>query len=170
MGMPNDKLTPMQTRFALLVAEGMKLVDAYGRAYPTQSLSRPAMKVEASRTAALPKVRKYIADLLAEQRKDVLLTRDKKRLILGEIALNKSEKAPSRIAAIHQDNLMTGDHKPVRVEGEITLHGIFATLLADTTGLPSPAEVKQLKQAQPVAAPRTRENEAPATTAMERAG
>lgn len=163
------KLTAQQLRFADCIIEGINPSESYRRAYPNQSLSKGALAVEANRLKANPKVAAYIEECLAERRREALLTRDQKRQILGGIA--KDVKAPqvARIAAIRVDNLMTGDDAPVRVEGEITLFSIFNGM-ALSTGLPTPNEVKQLKQAVPAGAPKTREDRAPATTAMERTG
>jgi hypothetical protein len=77
---------------------------------------------------ANPKVRAYVAAGLAEQRSQVLLNRDAKRLLLGGIARSRSFPPGARIQAIRADNEMTGDNAPVRVEGEITLHAVFSAL------------------------------------------
>lgn len=160
-------LTPQQLAFCHNIAEGMNPSAAYSRAYPRQSLGRDALSVEAARLRKNPKVVAYINDLLAEARREVLLTRDKKRMILGGIALNKNLPPQARIAAIQVDNRMTGDEKPVRIEGEITLHQVLQ-LLEPSTGLPDPSTVEQLKEAVPVEPAKTVED-APVTE-MERAG
>lgn len=158
------RLTPAQQLFADLIIAGGKPSESYSRAYPNNNLTGNALAVQANKGRALPNVQAYIEKALNERRNEVLLTRDKKRQVLGSIALNTREKAPSRIAAIHQDNLMTGDHKPVRIEGEITLHAIFQAL-RPATALPDADEVGRLKAAVPVSP------EVPAlTTAMERTG
>jgi phage terminase small subunit len=140
---PLKKLTPSQRLFADYVIEGRQKSEAYAAAYPQSSLNRTALSVEAYRTAKLPHVADYIAEALSERRNEVLLTRDKKRQILGSIALDTRKPAHARIMAVNQDNLMTGDHKPVRVEGEITLHSIFAALVK-STGLPGADEAKAI--------------------------
>lgn len=169
--MANSKtaLTPAQRKFADLLISGIKPSRAYSQAYPNSSLQGGALAVEAHRTTNLPKVQAYVGAALATRRSDALLTRDKKRQILGGIAQDEQAPDTARIAAIKVDNEMTGDNAPVRIEGEITLHAIFSALLP-STGLPSAEEKRMLKIAHPVGAPKTRDHEAPATTAMERAG
>jgi len=49
--------------------------------------------------------------------------------------MTASERDTDRIQAIKADNDMTGDNKPIRIEGEITLNGILQGL-KPTTGLP----------------------------------
>lgn len=158
MPVTSDGLTGPQRAFADRLIEGMKASLAYRYAYPKSSLKGVALSVEANRLGKLAKVRAYVDAALKEHRAEVLLTRDKKRQILGSIALNKYEKAMPRIAAIKEDNSMTGDAAPVRIEGEITLHAVFLGL-KQTTGLPGVDEIKRVKQATPAL-----------TTAMERAG
>jgi hypothetical protein len=136
-------LTPQQGLFADAVIEGCTKTDAYRRAYPASSLTGHALNVEASRTAALPHVDEYIAEALAERRREALLTRDQKRQILGGIAKNTRTPAHARIMAVRVDNDMTGDNAPVRVEGEITLHAVL-TAMAGTTGLPGQDELVAL--------------------------
>jgi hypothetical protein len=157
------KLTTRQLRYALSRIEGLNQKESCRRAMPNNRLSDPALRVEASKLERHPKIRAYIDAALSERRQEVLLTRDKKRQVLGSIALDIREKAPSRIAAIHQDNLMTGDHNPVRIEGEITLNAIF-NALRPATALPSGDEIDYMKQAVLVDAADTLK------TAMERAG
>lgn len=166
------KLTPQQLRFADCIIEGMNPSDAYRAAYPNQSLSANALKVEASRAKNHKKISAYIDECLAERRREVLLTRDMKRQILGGIARDKQAPRNSRILAIKVDNDMTGDSAPVRIEGEITLFGIFQAL-QPATGLPSGEELAQIKNVTPakqLPPPTKEEPVAPAQTAMERAG
>ena len=137
---PPRKLTPAQRLFADYVIEGRKQNEAYALAYPISSLSSGALRVDASRTAALAHVAEYIADALQERRRAVLLTRDVKRQILGSIAHDSKAPKHARILAVKTDNEMTGDNAPVRVEGEITLHAIFVAM-AKTTGLPGTKEL-----------------------------
>lgn len=145
------KLTPAQRLFADYVIEGKAKNEAYRLAYPQSSLSPGPLSVEAYRTANLPHVADYIAEALSERRKEVLLTRDKKRQILGSIALDTRAPRSARILAVKTDNEMTGDNAPVRVEGEITLGLIFRSL-AHTTGIPAPQEVHEIGEAKDVPA------------------
>jgi hypothetical protein len=133
------RLTPQQRLFADYVIEGKGKSEAYKLAYPQSSLGKGPLSVEAYRTAKLPHVADYIAEALAERRREVLLTRDAKRQILGSIARDPKAPRQARIMAVKVDNDMTGDAAPIRVEGEITLNSIFKALVS-TTGLPAPTE------------------------------
>ena len=139
--MPPDRLTPQQRRFADGLLEGLKPWEAYAHAYPNQSMKRLTLQTEASKQARNPKIKAYVDAGIAEARREVLLTRDKKRQILGSIALDKSAPKHARILAVKTDNEMTGDNAPVRVEGEITLGLIFSSMRG-TTGLPGPEDMK----------------------------
>jgi len=143
-GPKQRKLTPAQRLFGDYVIEGRAKNEAYRLAYPQSSLSPGALTTEAYRTSNRPNVAEYITEALQERRREVLLTRDKKRQILGAIALNPKARDMARIAAVGKDNDMTGDNAPVRIEGEITLHAIF-TALRRTTGLLAAGEAKAIE-------------------------
>jgi hypothetical protein len=91
------------------------------------------------------------AGAVAREVLEVGMTRAEKRRVLKRLAMNPKLPAIDRIRAIQVDNLMTGDNKPVRFEGEITLHGIFRAL-APSTGLPASDEVIELDPNGPMAA------------------
>lgn len=158
------KLTPKQLAFAHARISGKNQTDAARIALPKNRLSANGLYVEAHKLDKHPKIRAYIAAALAESRSEVLLTRDKKRLILGSIAQDARAHDNSRIAAVKVDNDMTGDNAPVRIEGEITLHAIFTALTPATT-LPTAMEIALLKPAEIVQLPEP----LPEKTAMERA-
>lgn len=160
----STKLTVKQQHFANLVLTGKKFTEAYVEAYPSSSLSPGALTVEASRLAAHPKVEAYMDGVKAARRKETLLTRDKKRQILGGIALDSRAVDASRIMAIRVDNDMTGDNAPVRVQGEIVLHTIFESL-GLSTGLPSAEERRRIRTVHAV-----EPKDAPMTMALERVG
>jgi hypothetical protein len=86
---------------------------------------------------------------LAQEVAEVGLSRAEKRRILKRIATDRKASRIDRLRAIQVDNLMTGDNKPVRFEGEVTLHTIFQAL-AGTTGLPADKELIELNPAEPV--------------------
>lgn len=165
-----NKLTIQMETFANLVLTGKPFTEAYREAYPQSSLRGNSLQVEASRLAAHPKVDAYLELHRAARRRETLLTRDKKRQILGGIALDNRSPDSSRIMAIKVDNDMTGDNAPVRVEGELTLGAIFKSL-GLSTGLPSAAEVRQIKNVTPkrLPAPAVEAQLAPTMTAMEAA-
>lgn len=156
------RLTPAQQLFADLIIAGGKPSECYSKAYPNSNLTGNALAVQANKGRALPNVQEYIEKALAERRSEVLLTRDKKRQLLGGIAQSKTAPYTARIQAIQVDNRMTGDDAPVRIEGEITLHAIFQAL-RPATSLPAVDEVEQMKLAEPDPVENLK-------TAMERAG
>lgn len=145
-------LTPQQRLFADYVVEGKMKSDAYRLAYPANSMNPHALSTEAGKTAKLPHVADYIAEALTERRREVLLTRDDKRQILGSIAKDTRKPAHARILAVKTDNEMTGDNAPVRVQEEITLFTIF-TGMAKTTGLPGANEIVVIEETQQPALP-----------------
>lgn len=162
------KMTVKQQTFADLVISGVPKAEAYGRSYPNSTLRGNALRVEAHRTAALPNVKAYVDAALAKRQSRALLTRETKREILADIAIDKKAPKPARIMAIQVDNRMTGDERPVRVEGEITLYTIFQSMQGPV-GLPSGDEIDQLKEATPVRPRRRLKKDDVGQTAMERA-
>lgn len=162
------KLTPKQAGYVLARLAGKNQVESFKTADAKNRLSPGALYVAASRMENHPKIRAHIEAGWREARSDVLLTRDKKRMVLGSIALDKSAPDTARIAAIKEDNAMTGDSK-IRFEGEVTLHGIFEAL-QKPAALPGPAELKLVegtdKTVTPMPAPAA--EEPVLTTAMER--
>lgn len=168
------KLTPGQARYVQFRLAGDKRRQAYAKAYPGASKSALACKPymlernprviealkaanagDAQRLAKLTRsgdtVGVIAAGALAREVVEVGMTRAEKRRVLKTIAMNRKLPAIDRIRAIQVDNLMTGDNKPVRFEGEITLHGIFRAL-APSTGLPASDEVIELDPNGPLAA------------------
>lgn len=161
-----DKLTPGQARYVQFRLAGDKRQAAYAKAFPGASKSALACKPymlernprviaamkaanagDAQRLAKLTRsgdtVAVIAAGAVAREVLEVGMTRAEKRRVLKRLAMNPKLPAIDRIRAIQVDNLMTGDNKPVRFEGEITLHGIFQAL-GSTTGLPDPNEVFEL--------------------------
>lgn len=125
-------LTPKQLAYALARIEGKNQGEAIRIAREAiGSKGRPnlaTLHVEASRMESHRKVRAYIDEARQEQRLQTLLTRDKKRMILGGIAQDRRAPHQARIMAVRADNEMTGDNAPVRVEGEITLHAAWSAI------------------------------------------
>lgn len=125
-------LTPKQLAYALARIEGMKIGEATRAAREAigakNTLTPGALQVEGSRLENHAKVRAYIEEARQEMRLQTLLTRDKKRMILGGIAQDRRAPHQARIMAVRADNEMTGDNAPVRVEGEITLHAAWSAI------------------------------------------
>lgn len=170
-----DKLTPGQARYVQFRLAGDKRQAAYAKAFPGASKSALACKpymlernprVMAAMAAGTAGDVKKLAKLTSTSKETVAviaagavarevlevgMTRAEKRRVLKRIAMNPKLDPIDRIRAIQVDNLMTGDNKPVRFEGEITLGGVFAAL-AQTTGLPAKDEVIELDPNGPMAA------------------
>lgn len=160
-------LTPAQLCFANALVEGQNPSDAYRRAYTNQRLAPASLRVNAQRVKNNPKVAAYVAECLEETRREVLLTRDKKRQVLGSIALDRKAPHNSRIAAIKVDNDMTGDSQQ-RFEGEVTLAIVFQALRGEKRVLPVDAEVNALREVEAIE--RGEGDDLPPQTAMEAAG
>ena len=132
-----EKMTVKQIKFAHAVVEGLPLRQAYRSCYPKASI--PTCDCEGSKLRKNPKVSQYIDLLMAPAAEALVYSRQRKRETLFKIGENlipdEHFSGSERIQAIKADNDMTGDNKPVRVEGEITLGGIFQAL-QPTTGLP----------------------------------
>lgn len=129
------RLTPKQLAFAEAILDGKTPSDAYRAAYDTSG-TPATVKVSASRILAHPAIAEYVAKGREKMAKARLLSRTKKREILFTIACNSKARAAERVKAIEVDNAMTGDNKPVRIEGEITLYSVLKQI-AHSTGLPS---------------------------------
>lgn len=130
------RLTNNELAFANFIADGLSQSEAFRRAYPNSKLSGTPLRVQAHKVAHRPDVAAYINELRQKTEDAKLLTRKRKREILCRIATDSKRRASERIEAIKTDNAMTGDNKPVRIEGEITLYSILKQI-APTTGLPS---------------------------------
>jgi hypothetical protein len=135
-------LTHKERKFADLILLGKTASAAHREAYHSKGSSR-VIAVKAHTVRHRPAVEAYIA---AEQAKTAEMpgaTRAHKRRLLLAIMDDANEDTGRRIAAIQTDNLMCGDNRPVRFEGEIALAGIFASL-QKTTGLPDAKEIREL--------------------------
>lgn len=128
------QLSPRQLKFCNGILRGLNQGKAYEEAYGKKDYA------SASKLAKKAKVSQYMDLALAQETQAVVLTRVMKRERLAAIALDqlpsKDISPGEMIQAIKTDNEMTGDNKPVRIEGEITLGGILSTLKG-TTGLPT---------------------------------
>lgn len=170
----NRKLTPQQHKFVQAILAGHLPKAAYkiaypsatpralrGRPYAMKKNKRVAAAISAGLAGSAEKLAATVgnktgaelvaAGVISREIAEAGMTRAEKRKILKRIANDSKASRVDRIRAIQTDNLMTGDNKPVRFEGEITLHGIFKAL-AQTTGLPAANEVIELDPNGPMAA------------------
>ena len=132
--MPNP-LPSKQLRFCRAVANGSSYKAAYIQAYPDSS--ELASETAGPRLFRNVQVKAEIKRLQDKTETKETLTRQMKRERLAKIALGKvgAAKVSDMNAAMKIDNEMTGDNAPIRVEGEITISGVWGRL-KDTTGLP----------------------------------
>jgi hypothetical protein len=148
---PIRPLTHKERKFADLVLQGMAGSAAYRTAYESKVNAKSA-SVLAHRVRHRPAVEAYIAEQQAKAADMMGATRAEKRRELRLIILNRKLDPDKRVRAIMADNIMTGDNKPVRFEGEITLNGIFRALKS-TTALPGPDEIIDIDPNGPMAQP-----------------
>lgn len=103
-----------QRRFAELVVQGNSGRKAYEEVYDTSGASA---EVNASKLLRNPKVEAYVKKLREEAKKLSIFTTASKLTMLYEIARdNQAEDPRVSIAAISEDNRMTGGHTPQKLE------------------------------------------------------
>ncbi len=121
--MAKHPLNDRQRRFAEFVVSGDTATVAYVKA----GYSKNGAKVGASKLLTHANVKGYLAKLRKPQTEKAIATRQRKREILAAIMEGRTKGATvaDRIRAIQADNLMTGDNKPIKVEGEITLKRVL---------------------------------------------
>jgi hypothetical protein len=131
-------LTAKQFAFAGLIAGGTGPSEAYRKTYASRG-SPKVVSVKAAELRRHPGVAAHIAKLQAKAEDRDTLKRVEKRTILADIARSKAERPSDRIAAIKEDNSMSGDNAPSKVE--FSLPGIAAALKGTigiaTSGAPS---------------------------------
>lgn len=91
--------------FAQYIADGKSEKDAYQSVYGCKPSTA---RIESVKLYAKPLVRARVGFLKEQNAKVAALSREQKRLILAEIALNAKDDRV-RIQAIQEDNRMTGD-------------------------------------------------------------
>ena len=124
-------LNDRQRRFAEFVVGGDPASVAYKKS--GYAATGNAAEVSASQLLRNPKVSAYLAELRKPQKEKAIATRQRKREILAAIMEGKTKGATvaDRIRAVQVDNLMTGDNKPIKVEGEITLKRVLDAIGGD---------------------------------------
>lgn len=118
-------LNDRQRRFAEFVVTGDAASVAYRKA--GYSSTGNAAEVCAAKLLRNAQVAAYLEKLRKPQTEKAIATRQRKREILAEIMEGKikGSSVTDRIRAVQVDNLMTGDNKPIKVEGEITLKRVL---------------------------------------------
>lgn len=105
-----------QQRFCEFVVAGESGTDAYLQA--GWKVTRKSARVNAAKLLATANIKAHIAVLRAPQTKKAILTKDRKRELMHEIAESKSEKTQDRLRAIELDAKLNGEFAPDRVEVE----------------------------------------------------
>lgn len=117
-------MTDKQRRFAEAVLDGMTFADAYRHAYPVSlKWSQDMLSVEASRSAAHPKIRAYVQARQAELRAAAQLNREDLLTALGKIVKRVGKDANAQatavVAATAQASRMLGCDAPTKIEMKV---------------------------------------------------
>ncbi len=116
---PNPKARPLnvrQERFCEFISSGESQTEAYLKA--GWKVTRLSARVNASDLLTKPNIKARIAVLRAPQTKKAVLTKDRKREIMRDIAESSTQKTQDRLRAIEIDAKLAGDFAPERVELE----------------------------------------------------
>lgn len=103
-------LNVRQERFCEFVAAGESQTDAYLKA--GFKVSKSVARRNAARLLTNADVQNRVSELRKPQTKAALLTRDRKRELLRQIAEDTSRPPDARIRAIAEDNKMAGHYEP----------------------------------------------------------
>ena len=132
------KLSHNQARFVRLVWGSKPATLAYIVAYQwgdvtTNSKRYAAAAVCASKLLKTAKVKAALNALQEREASIAGLARETKRGVLAAVAMGEVEgtNVADRIRAILADNLMTGDNKPIKIEGELTFQAMLDSLPAE---------------------------------------
>lgn len=128
-------MTSKQRKFVDEVLAGCSYSEAYRRAYPKSvHWSKLALKEEATRNAAVPKIKAALEQGFAEARAAASLSRDDILTALGKIVkrTGKDANAPAAavVAASTQASRMLGCDAPTKIEMKVEgslLHRIRKT-------------------------------------------
>ena len=109
-------LNVRQERFCEFIAAGESQTDAYLKA--GFKVSKADARKHAARLMTKDDIKARIAELRKPQTKKALLSRDRKREILAEIAIDSTATRSDRIRAMEVDAKLAGHFEPDRVEVE----------------------------------------------------
>ena len=123
------KLTPKQENFCLAYIETGKAPDAYRLAYRTEKMSAAAIKADAYKTYAMPKIKARIAELREPATRAAMITlethlrdlenlRDKAETAEDYGAAIRAEVARGKAAGLYVEK--------VEVSGKLTLESLVA--------------------------------------------
>lgn len=108
-------MTAKELAFANAIIAGQGPSEAYATAGYTITSNPRTSARGAQRTLNRPEVQAHIQKARDKLTAKALLTRERKREILGDLAENAKLKPLERVAAIKADNEMTGDNAPIKV-------------------------------------------------------
>jgi len=110
-------LNTRQERFCEFIAAGENQTDAYLNA----GYKVPRAHARKHAAAAMTKhdIQERIAELRAPQSAAALLTRDRKRELLRQIAERQDAPLDARIRAMAEDSRMAGHYEPDRTEIDV---------------------------------------------------
>jgi hypothetical protein len=111
------KLTVRQERFCELIAAGRSGTDAWIEA--GHDCTRPSARALAAAALTNDSIKAKIAQLRAPQTAATLLTRDRKRELLRQIAEKQDAPLDVRIRAMAEDSRMAGHYEPDRTEIDV---------------------------------------------------
>jgi phage terminase small subunit len=114
---PAKPLNVRQERFAELVAGGMTGTEAYIQA--GYKVTEVVARTNAARMLSNAGIKAKIAALRKPVTRKTMLSRDRKREILYQIAESSKEKAVDRIRAMEVDARIAGHFEPDRTEIEV---------------------------------------------------
>jgi|688.fasta_scaffold1403128_1 phage terminase small subunit len=118
-------LNTRQQRFCEFIAAGESQTDAYLKA--GFKVDKSVARRNAARLLTNADVQKRVSELRKPQTKAALLTRDRKRELLRQIAEKEDAPLDARIRAMAEDSRMAGHYEPDRTEidvGSRTLQSI----------------------------------------------
>lgn len=106
-------LTVRQERFCEYIVAGESQTESYILA--GWKVTRKSARVNASDLLTKPNIKAKIAELRAPQTKKALLTKERKREIMRDIAESPTQKTQDRLRAIEIDAKLAGDFAPDQV-------------------------------------------------------
>lgn len=120
-----NQINTRQERFCEFIAAGESQTDAYLKA--GFKVDKSVARRNAARLLTNADVQSRVSELRKPQTKAALLTRDRKRELLRQIAEREDAPLDARIRAMAEDSRMAGHYEPDRTEidvGQRTLQSI----------------------------------------------
>lgn len=112
------KLNTRQEKFCEFIVAGENQTDAYLKA--GYKVTRDVARKNATRMMTNDDIIAHIAKLRKPQTEKALLTRDRKRELLAEIAEDRAAAKADRIRAMAEDSRMEGHYEPDKLQLDAT--------------------------------------------------